>query len=147
MNTHTHTHPQTYVSACAFTHVLAHVHVSHAHTCAHAHLQIDLCMCVCSNPGIFWYLAPPRSPLLYAACSPQLGGMVEMLVTLFGVTGSGDCRLPPKHGYRFGSSGAGKPKGGTKQLAWLCHADYQFYLICIYFNDYIDEVFVRKCFL
>ena len=113
---------------------------SQAQTCTHAHLWH---MCACTHMHIFVYACcsnqvslVPCASLLYAACSPQLGGMVEMLVTLSGVTGSGDCHLPPKHGYRVGSSGAGKLKGGTDISSGFCLVDYQYYFMIIFGLSY-----------
>ena len=84
------------------------------------------------KPGIFWYLAPPRSTLPpFRGLQPPTGGMVEILVALSGPIGSGDCHLPQKHGFRFGSNGAGKPKGGTEQSSGLCLVDYQFNIMFI----------------
>ena len=115
--------------AAMHTHTCARFTCTHMRTCTSANWSVYVCLL---KPGIFWYLAPPRSPLPYAACSPQLGGMVEILVALSGVIGSGDCHLPQKHGFRFGSSGAGKPKGGTEQSSGLCLVDYQFYFMFIF---------------
>ena len=86
----------------------------HMHTHAHMHICKLICVCVFAQTRYLWYLAPPRSPLPYAAYSPQLGGMVEILVALSGAIGSGDGHLPQNLGYRFGSNAAvaGKPETG-----------------------------------
>ena len=63
------------------------MHTPQMYTHAHMHMCNLICVCVFAQTRYLWYLAPPRSHFPYAAYSPQLGGMVEILVALSGAIG------------------------------------------------------------
>ena len=113
------------------THTCARFTCTHMHTHAHMHICKLICVCVFGQTRyLLVSCASPVTPPL-RGLQPPTGGMVEILVALSGPIGSGDCHLPQKHGFRFGSNGAGKPKGGTEQSSGLCLVDYQFNIMFI----------------
>ena len=109
---------------------IAHVHVDSTHTCTqgytcmhtHTHLFVYVCLL---KPAFL--LAPQPLPFPLRFLSPQLGDMVEILVALSGVIGSGHRHLPQAEatgGFRPGSpSGNGGADGNSSLLSIRCEAE------------------------
>ena len=99
----------------------------------HTHVRMHICtlmrVCVFAQTRYLWYLAPPPLPPPHATCSPQLGGMVDILVAFSGAIDSGDGHPPSNLGCRFGSSGAVKGKPESEQSSGRGPVDYVYVFV------------------